>query len=709
MMEEKKVIRESIEISGKEIIIETGKLAKQADGAVVVTSGATMVLVTAVASKEAKEDIDFFPLSVEYREKYYAAGKIPGGFFKREGKPREKEILTSRLIDRPIRPLFPDGFLNEVQVIATVISADKKNDPDILAIIGASAALDISDIPFSGPVGAVRAGRINGKVVINPYIAFMDKSDIDIVIAGTKEAVTMIEGEAKEIKEEELLEIIKIAHNEIAKIAQKLEEFKKKYGKPKREVVLYKIDEEIKKEVDSLFRSKIEEALKIPDKIKRQEEIDLIKKNILEKFKEKSGEEKYKEKEKDIKLSLEEIEVGIVRNKIANENIRPDGRDFDEIRTIECEIGVIPRAHGSALFTRGQTQALVATTLGSEEDAQILDELEGEEKKRYTLQYNFPPFSVGEVKSIKGPGRREIGHGALAERALKAVIPGKEEFPYTIQVVSDILESNGSSSMATVCGATLSLMDAGVPIKKPVAGIAMGLIRENNKFIILTDIQGIEDHFGDMDFKIAGTEDGITAIQMDIKISGIDFDTMSKALEKAKKARLFILKEKMLKTIKEPRKQLSPYAPMMKEIIINKERIKDLIGPGGKNIKKIVEETGSKIDIESDGKVRIFAEDNEIMKKTEELIKLTIAEAEEGKIYMGEVKKITNFGAFVEILPGVEGLCHISQIAEERVKDVRDYMKEGDKVLVKVTEIDKKTGKIALSRKEALKEQETNK
>ncbi len=668
-----------------------------------------MVLVTAVASKETKEDIDFFPLSVEYREKYYAAGKIPGGFFKREGKPREKEILTSRLIDRPIRPLFPDGFLNEVQVIATVISADKKNDPDILAMIGASAALDISDIPFSGPVGAVRVGRINGKVVINPYIDEMDKSDIDIVIAGTKEAVTMIEGEAKEIKEEELLEIIKIAHKEIAKIAQKLEDLKEKYGKPKREVILYKIDEEIKKEVDNLFRSKIEEALKIPDKIKRQEEIDLIKKNILEKFKEKLGEEKYEEKEKDIKLSLEEIEVGIIRNKIANENIRPDGREFDEIRPIECEIGVIPRAHGSALFTRGQTQALVATTLGSEEDAQILDELEGEEKKRYTLQYNFPPFSVGEVKSIKGPGRREIGHGALAERALKAVIPSKEEFPYTIQVVSDILESNGSSSMATVCGATLSLMDAGVPIKKPVAGIAMGLIKENNKFIILTDIQGVEDHFGDMDFKIAGTEDGVTAIQMDIKINGVDFNTMAEALEKAKKARLFILKDKMLKTIKEPRKELSPYAPMMKEIIINKERIKDLIGPGGKNIKKIVEETGSKIDIESDGKVRIFAEDNEIMKKTEELIKLTIAEAEEGKIYLGEVKKITNFGAFIEILPGVEGLCHISQIAEERVKDVKEYMKEGDKVLVKVTEIDKKTGKIALSRKEAIKEQEKNK
>ncbi len=708
-MEEIKVNRESIEIGGKEISIETGKLAKQADGAVVITCGATMVLITAVASKEVKEDIDFFPLSVEYREKYYAAGKIPGGFFKREGKPREKEILTSRLIDRSIRPLFPDGFLYEVQIIATVISADKKNDPDILAIIGASAALDISDIPFNGPVGAVRIGRIDGKIVINPYIEEMDRSDIDIVIAGTKEAVTMIEGEAKEIKEEELLEIIKIAHKEIVKIAEKLEEFKAKCGKAKREVVLYVIDQEIKKEVEDMFRSKIEEALKIPDKIKRQEEIELIKKNILEKFKEKLGEEKYKTKEKDVKLSLEEIEVSIIRNKIAKENIRPDGRDFDEIRPITCEIGIIPRAHGSALFTRGQTQALVATTLGSEEDAQILDELEGEEKKRYTLQYNFPPFSVGEVKSMKGPGRREIGHGALAERALKAVIPSKEEFPYTIQVVSDILESNGSSSMATVCGATLSLMDAGVPIKKPVAGIAMGLIKEDNKFIVLTDIQGVEDHFGDMDFKIAGTEDGITAVQMDIKISGIDFETMSKALEKAKKARIFILKEKMMKVIKEPRKELSPYAPLMKEIIINKERIKDLIGPGGKNIKKIVEETGSKIDIESDGKVRIFAEDMEVMKKTEELIKLTVAEAEEGKIYMGEVKKITNFGAFIEILPGVEGLCHISQIAEERVKDIKDYMKEGDKFLVKVTEIDKKTGKIALSRKEALREQKNDK
>ena len=703
-MEENRVIKEEIKIQDKEIKIEIGKLAKQADGAVVVSCGDTMVLVTAVASKELAEDVDFFPLSVEYREKYYAAGKIPGGFFKREGKPREKEILTSRLIDRPIRPLFPDGFLYEVQVIATVISADKKNDPDVLSIIGASAALDISDIPFNGPVGAVRVGRIDGKIVINPYIDEMEKSDIDIVVAGTKNAVTMIEGEAKEIKEEELAEIIRQAHKEIVKIAEWLEQIKAKCGKPKREVVLYKIDEEIKKEVDGLFRSKIEEALKIPDKIKRQEEIDLIKNNIIEKFKEKL-QDKFEEKEKDIKLSLEEIEVSIIRGKIANEKIRPDGRQFDEIRPIECEIGIIPRAHGSALFTRGQTQALVATTLGSEEDAQILDELEGEEKKRYTLQYNFPPFSVGEVKSIRGPGRREIGHGALAERALKAVIPSKEEFSYTIQVVSDILESNGSSSMATVCGATLALMDAGVPIKKPVAGIAMGLIKENDKFIILTDIQGVEDHFGDMDFKIAGTEDGVTAIQMDIKIQGVDFEIMKQALEKAKKARIYILKEKMLKTIKEPKKELSPYAPKMKLITINKERIKDLIGPGGKNIKKIIEETGSKIDVEQDGKVRIFAEDLEVMKKTEELIKNVVAEPEEGKLYLGEVKKITNFGAFVEILPGVEGLCHISQIADERVKDVRDYIKEGEKILVKITEIDRKTGKINLSRKEAIKEQ----
>lgn len=703
-MEENRVIKETIKIQDKEIKIETGKLAKQADGAVVVSCGDTMVLVTAVASKEVAKDVDFFPLSVEYREKYYAAGKIPGGFFKREGKPREKEILTSRLIDRPIRPLFPDGFLYEVQIIATVISADKKNDPDVLSIIGASAALDISDIPFNGPVGAVRVGRIDGKIVINPYIDEMEKSDIDIVVAGTKKAVTMIEGDAKEIKEEDLVEIIRQAHNEIVKIAEWLEQIKAKCGKSKREVVLYKIDEEIKRQVEELFSSKIEEALKIPDKIKRQEEIDLIKNNIIEKFKEKL-QDNFEEKEKDIKLSLEEIEVSIIRGKIANEKIRPDGRQFDEIRPIECEVGIIPRAHGSALFTRGQTQALVATTLGSEEDAQILDELEGEEKKRYTLQYNFPPFSVGEVKSIRGPGRREIGHGALAERALKAVIPSKEEFSYTIQVVSDILESNGSSSMATVCGATLALMDAGVPIKKPVAGIAMGLIKENNNFIILTDIQGVEDHFGDMDFKIAGTEEGVTAIQMDIKIEGVDFEIMKQALEKARKARIYILKEKMLKTIKEPKKELSPYAPKMKLITINKDRIKDLIGPGGKNIKKIIEETGSKIDVEQDGKVRIFAEDLEVMKKTEELIKSVVAEPEEGKLYMGEVKKITNFGAFIEILPGVEGLCHISQIANEKVKDVKDYMKEGEKVLVKITEIDRKTGKINLSRKEAIKEQ----
>ncbi|MCE5299798.1 MAG: polyribonucleotide nucleotidyltransferase [Spirochaetia bacterium] len=693
-------IAEELELAGKKLIIETGKMAKQADGAVVVTYGDTTVLSTVVAAKSAKEGQDFFPLTVEYREKFYAAGKIPGGFFKREGKMREKEVLTCRLIDRPIRPLFPEGYLNEVQIISTVISADTQNDPDILSIIGSAAALSISDIPFDGPVGAVRVGRVDGKIVINPTADELDTSDLNVVIAGTEQAVTMIEGEAKEVTEEEMLEVILAGHAEIKKIAQFVKALAAKCGKTKREVELVTIDSAIKAKVDAEAHAKINTAVKITDKLKRQEEIETIKTAAREKLEKELGEEVFAEKKRDINMSLEEIEMNAVRLMIAKDHIRPDGRKFDEIRAISCEVGLVRRTHGSALFTRGQTQALVITTLGSEDDAQILDDLEGEAKKHYTLQYNFPPFSVGEVKRVGGPGRREIGHGALAERALKAVIPDRESFPYTVQVVSEILESNGSSSMASVCGATLALMDAGVPIKKPVAGIAMGLIEHENQHVILTDIQGAEDHFGDMDFKVAGTRDGITAIQMDIKIKGVTPELMSDALAQAKKARLFILEEKIVKCLPEPRKEMSPHAPKMSLIKINKERIKDLIGPGGKNIKGIVEETGAKIDVEQDGTVRVFAANGEIMQRCEEMIKALTGSPDVGGIYTGEVTGIKEFGAFVEIMPGIDGLLHISQISDERVKRVEDVLHMGDVVTVKVLKVDESTGKISLTRKD---------
>jgi polyribonucleotide nucleotidyltransferase len=693
-------IREELEIAGKKIFVETGRMAKQADGAVLIGCGDTMVLVTACAAKEPREGTDFFPLTVEYREKFYAAGKIPGGFFKREGKLRDAEVLVSRLIDRPMRPLFPEGYLNEVQIIATVISVDKVNMQDILALIGASAAVEISSIPFAGPIGAVRIGRVNGEFVINPTMEEIDTGDVNIVVAGTEDAVTMIEGESMEMSEEDMLKCIDMAHREIKKIAAFIKGVRAKCGKPKMQVELKKIADDLRAKIESLAKQKIQDALKIEDKIKRQDAVANVKKEASEKLAQEIGGEAFDEKEDDIKILLEETEANLIRKAIAKEKKRPDGRDFDEIRPIECEITVLPRTHGSALFTRGQTQALVVTTLGSEEDAQTLDELEGESEKHYMLQYNFPPYSVGEVKPLRGVGRREVGHGNLAERALRAVMPDREEFPYTIQVVSDILESNGSSSMATVCGATLSLMDAGVPIKKPVAGIAMGLIKEDNNFFILTDIQGAEDHFGDMDFKVAGTKDGITAIQMDIKISGVTVDIMRSALEKAKKARIFIIQEKMAKTISEPRKEMSPYAPKMKIVQINKEKIKDLIGPGGKNIKRIVEETGAKIDVEQDGSVRVFALDNETMERAEKMIKEVTAEPEIGAIYEGEVVKLMPFGAFVNIMPGTDGLVHISQISTTRVAQVEDVLKEGQWVRVLVKDVDPRSGKISLTMKE---------
>jgi polyribonucleotide nucleotidyltransferase len=696
--------KESVEIAGKTITFETGRMAKQADGAVIMTLGETMVIATVVAAKSAKEGQDFFPLTVEYREKFYAAGKIPGGFFKREGKAREKEVLTCRLIDRPLRPLFPEGYLNEVQIITQVISFDGINDPDIIAIIGSAAALEISDIPFDGPVGAVRVGKIDGQIIINPTNEEIEKSSVNVVIAGTEAAVTMIEGEAKELTEEQMLEVILAGHAEIKKIAAFVKSLKAKAGKPKREVETKKIDEAVKSNVVSLAQAGIAKAMKESDKLKRQDNIEAVKVACKGKLLEEYGVEKFDEKLSDIKAVLEEVEMNVLRDMIAIDHIRPDGRKFDEIRPIECEVTILPRTHGSALFTRGQTQALVIATLGSDEDAQSLDDLEGESKKAYTLQYNFPPFSVGEVKGMRGPGRREIGHGALAERALKAVIPDRESFPYTIQVVSDILESNGSSSMASVCGGTLALMDAGVPIKKAVAGIAMGLIEQGGKFAILTDIQGAEDHFGDMDFKVAGTKDGITAIQMDIKIKGVTPQLMKDALEQARKARLFILEEKILKCLPEPRKEMSRYAPKMKILTINKERIKDLIGPGGKNIKRIVEETGAKIDIEQDGSVKVFAANADVLELAEEKIMEVAGMPEIGKLYHGEVIKIMNFGAFIEITPGTEGLCHISELSESRVARVEDVLKEGQMVWVKVKGVDERSGKISLSKKDADKE-----
>jgi polyribonucleotide nucleotidyltransferase len=697
-------IKESIEIAGKTLTIETGKMAKQAGGAVIMTLGETMVISTVCASKEAKEGQDFFPLTVEYREKFYAAGKIPGGFFKREGKARDKETLTCRLIDRPLRPLFPEGYLNEVQIINSVISFDGLNDPDILAIIGSGAAITISDIPFDGPIGAVRVGRVDGKLIINPTNEDLSKSDVNVIIAGTQQAVTMIEGEARELTEEQMLEVILAGHAEVKRIAAFVESLRAKAGKEKREVKLVIVNAELKAQVNAIAKAGIISAMKELDKLKRQDAVEKVKDDTKEKLKAEFGEEAYAQKLRDIKMVLEEIEMNSVRDKIALEHIRPDGRKFDEIRQIDCEITVLPRTHGSALFTRGQTQALVVATLGSDEDAQILDDIEGESKKSFTLQYNFPPFSVGEVKRMGGPGRREVGHGALAERAIKAVLPDRESFPYTIQIVSDILESNGSSSMASVCGATLALMDAGVPIKKPVAGIAMGLIEQDGKFAILTDIQGAEDHFGDMDFKVAGTKDGITAIQMDIKIKGVTPQLMKDALEQARKARLFILEEKIIKTISEPKKEMSPYAPKMTVITINKEKIKDLIGPGGKNIKRIVEVTGAKIDIEQDGSVKVFAANGEVLAMVEKMVGELAGYPEVGKLYMGEVIKIMAFGAFIEVMPGTEGLCHISEISEQRVARVEDVMKEGDKFWVKVKGIDERTGKISLSKKEADRE-----
>ncbi|MFH0839172.1 MAG: polyribonucleotide nucleotidyltransferase [Candidatus Omnitrophota bacterium] len=678
----------------KNLVIETGKLAKQANGAVMIQHGGTVVLVTAVMSKEPKEDISFFPLTAEYQEKTYAAGKIPGGFFKREGRPSEKEILTARLIDRPIRPLFPKGFLNEVQIVAIVLSSDGENDPDILACIGASSALSISDIPFKGPVGTVRIGRIDNEFVINPTYAQLDKSTLDLVVAGTKDSIIMIEAGAQEISEELIVEAIQFGHLKIKEVIQAQEKLISLCGKKKADVVYKAIDKELLKKVRVLALEKLSEVNRIASKEAREELMDSIAKDIVEKLTAENPEYL----ETDITSALIEVEKAEVRKQILEKGIRVDGRNCTTIRPITCDVSLLPRTHGSGLFTRGQTQSLSVATLGTSDDEQRVDALEGETQKSFMLHYNFPPFSVGEVRPMRGPGRREIGHGALAARGLKPVMPSKEEFPYTVRVVSDILESNGSSSMATVCAGTLSLMDAGVPIKAAVSGVAMGLVKGDDKIAILTDISGLEDHFGDMDFKIIGTKKGVTALQLDIKIEGVDISLISKALLESRPQRLYIL-DKILETISAPRKTLSIYAPRILILKINPDKIREVIGPGGKTIKKIIDETGVTIDIEDTGRVLVASADNDALNRAVDIIKGLTEDVEVGKVYLGKIKRITNFGAFCEILPGKEGLIHISELSNKFVEKVEDEVSLGEEVSVKVIEIDSQ-GRINLSRKQ---------
>jgi polyribonucleotide nucleotidyltransferase len=688
----------AIEIRGKELSLKTGRMARQADGSVVAQYGDTVVLATAVSSKTAKEGIDFFPLTIDYQEKAYSAGKIPGGFFKREGRPTEKEVLTSRLIDRPVRPLFPKGFNCETQGIVNVLSYGEENIADILGIITMSAALHISNIPFNGPVAAVRIGRISGTFVINPDLREAEECDINLVVAGTEDAVAMVEGSAQEMSEADLLEAIDLAHAEIKKICAVQNEFRDIAGKEKRVVIAPVIDEDLKKAVTEMSLEKIKAAIVIPDKLLRQSTLDAILQGILGKLNTDETDQS-----REIVSIFNDIEKNLVRNMILNDNIRADGRTPDQIRQISADAGLLPRTHGSALFIRGETQCLAVVTLGTSEDEQRIDALEGETSKTFMLHYNFPPFSVGEVKPLRSPGRREIGHGILAERSLKAVMPSKTDFPYTVRIVSDILESNGSSSMATVCGGTLALMDAGVPIKAPVAGIAMGLIKEGERVVVLTDILGLEDHLGDMDFKVTGTANGICAFQMDTKIGGISRAVMEKALEQARQGRLFIL-DRMKETLAEPRPSLSMHAPRIYTMRIKQDKIRDVIGTGGKVIRGIIEQTGVKIDIDDSGLINIAAADGTAAQKAIDIINNITAEAEVGKIYLGKVKRIMDFGAFVEILPGTEGLLHISQLSEKRVAKVTDEVNEGDEVMVKVIEIDK-MGRIRLSRKEAMKEQ----
>lgn len=697
-----------LEIKGKRLIIETGQMARQSGGSVVLRYGDTVVLATAVADKRVKEGLDFFPLTIDYQEKTYSAGKIPGGFFKREGKPSEKEVLTSRLIDRPLRPLFPKGFYSETQGIVSVLSYGSENASDILGVIGMSAAVHISDIPFGGPVAAVRVGRLDGNLVVNPDLSELENLDLNLVVAGTEDAVIMVEGGGSEVSEALLLEAIEFAHKEIKRLVALQNELKNLAGKEKRALIPVEENVEIKREIRQFVSDRMKEGIRIPGKHRRQEALNLILEDAIKHFNTPENAEKFfgnagKDLTRDIATIFDNYEKEIVRDMILQEGVRADNRKPDEIRHITCDMGFLPRTHGSALFTRGETQALVATTLGTSEDEQKIDSLEGEMYKTFMLHYNFPPFSVGEVKPLRSPGRREIGHGALAERALKYVLPSKEVFPYTIRIVSDVLESNGSSSMATVCGATLSLMDAGVPISAPVAGIAMGLVKEGNQVVVLTDILGLEDHLGDMDFKVAGTEKGITAFQMDVKIGGVSAEILRNALEQARAGRMHIL-GRMKEAMPGPRADLSPFAPRIYTMQIRQEKIRDVIGTGGKVIRGIIEQTGVKIDINDAGTVNIASPDEESAKKAIDIIKGIVAEAELNKIYLGKVVRTADFGAFVEILPGVDGLLHISQISEKRIAKVTDELNVGDEVLVKVIEIDGQ-GRVRLSRKEAMRQE----
>ena len=683
-------------IGSRELLIETGRMAKQADAAVTVQYGDTVVLVTSVTAKDLGKEVKFFPLIVDYREKTSAAGKFPGGFIKREGRPTEKEIVTARLIDRPIRPLFPEGFFYEVEIMAIVLSADEENDPDILAMIGASAALNLSDTPFTKTLAAVRVGKIGQEFVINPTYEQLKNSSFDLVISASEDAIIMLEGSAREIPEDELIAAIKYAQPFIREIVKLQKELVKKVGKPKRRVELINADQTLYKTFGKQFGEGINQAHTIADKDSRDRALKKISDEALKQYEESHS-------PLTVNFTLEKLEKNIVRRKIIETGKRSDGRGNDEIRPISCEISVLPRTHGSALFTRGQTQSLTTTTLGTSEDEQRMDALSGEVSKSFMLHYNFPPFSVGEIRMPRGPGRREIGHGLLAERSLQSVLPEPEKFPYTIRLVSDILESNGSSSMASVCAGTLSLMDAGVPITAPVAGISVGLIKEKDKTVLLTDILGLEDQCGDLDFKLAGTSKGVTGFQMDMKFEGLDISLLEEIVEKAKTARLNIL-EKMNEAISQPRPSLSVYAPRIKTIQVKPDRIRDVIGPGGKVIRRIVDLTKVKIDVEDDGKILIASPDEAALEEAVKMIKDLTAEVEIGKIYLGRITRIMNFGAFAEILPGREGLIHISQLENRRVEKVEDVVKENDKVKVKVIEIDKQ-GRINLSRKQALSEE----
>lgn len=685
----------SIELGGRTLTMEIGKIAKQANGAVLVRYGDTAVVVAATGTKTPREGVDFFPLTVDFEEKMYAVGKIPGGFIKREGRPAETAILTSRLIDRPIRPMFPEGYHNDVQIVATAVSVDPDNAPDIPAMIGASCALSISDIPFEGPIAGVRVGMIDGQYIINPTIEQAKVSRLNLAVAGTKDAILMVEAGAREISEDEMLDAIWFGHEEIKKLVEWQEKIMAEVGKPKMEVPVYEPPAELAAEIEAYGAEQLKAALMDANKLEREENVARIKAEIADAFM-----EKYPDNAKDVAYITQKLVKKIVRRTISVDKIRPDGRALDEVRPVTCEVGLLARPHGSALFTRGQTQILNVLALAPLSEAQTLDGLGVELTKRYIHHYNFPPYSVGETKPLRSPGRREIGHGALAERALLPVIPSEEEFPYAIRLVSETLESNGSSSMGSVCASTLSLMDAGVPIKAPVAGVAMGLVKDGDYFTILTDIQGLEDALGDMDFKVAGTKNGITAIQMDIKIDGINKEIFKQALAQAKRGREHIMGI-MLDCIAEPRKELSKYAPKITTIHVDPEKISKIIGPGGKTIKKIVEETGAKIDIEEDGRIYIAAVNSEQAAKAIDIINGITAEAEVGKIYTGKVTRLMNFGAFVEILPGKEGLVHISQLSTEHVGKVEDVVSVGDEIVVKVTEIDQK-GRINLSRKAVL-------